>query len=155
MLSQASGVKDPELAVRIIDQLGRVQARWPGGNPREAFNVAVEMLLEIRPQSAMEAMLVTQMIGVHHAALAFLERAAIPEKSVEGVNPNIQTAARLMRLFNEQLEAMAKLKGKAGQQTVRVEHVHVHGGQAIVGAVGSTHVNQGEGGGNEKRAKTP
>jgi hypothetical protein len=41
-----------------------------------------------------------------------------------------------MRLFNEQLEAMAKLKGKAGQQKVTVEHVHVHkGGQAIVGAI--------------------
>ena len=41
-----------------------------------------------------------------------------------------------MRLFTEQLEAMAKLKGKAGQQRVVVEHVTVAaGGQAIVGAV--------------------
>ena len=41
-----------------------------------------------------------------------------------------------MRLFNEQLEAMAKLKGTSGQQRVTVEHVHVHGGgQAIVGTV--------------------
>jgi len=41
-----------------------------------------------------------------------------------------------MRVFIEQLVAMAKLKGKAGQQKVVVEHVHVHsGGQAVVGTV--------------------
>ncbi len=41
-----------------------------------------------------------------------------------------------LRLFNDQLEAMQKLKGKTGQQRVTVEHVHVHkGGQAVVGTV--------------------
>jgi len=41
-----------------------------------------------------------------------------------------------MRLFTEQVEAMAKLKGKSGQQQVVVEHVNVAaGGQAIVGTV--------------------
>jgi hypothetical protein len=41
-----------------------------------------------------------------------------------------------MRLFKEQLEALAKLKGKTGHQKVTVEHVHVYqGGQAIVGPV--------------------
>ena len=45
-------------------------------------------------------------------------------------------ATRLMRIFTEQLDAMAKLKGKSGHQKVTVEHVHVHkGAQAIVGAV--------------------
>jgi hypothetical protein len=44
-----------------------------------------------------------------------------------------------MRLHLEQIEAMQKLKGKAGQQRVTVKHVHVHeGGQAIVGAVSTS-----------------
>jgi len=52
-------------------------------------------------------------------------------------------ATRLMRLFIEQLAAMAKLKGKTGQQKVVVEHVHVHsGGQAVVGAVASPNQEQ-------------
>jgi hypothetical protein len=155
MLVKATGVEDLDLAARIIDQVGRTQALWPYGNAREAFQVAVELLQEIHPQSVTEAMLATQMIGVHHAALSFLHRAALPDKSAEGVNPNVQTAARLMRLFNEQLEAMEKLKGKRGQQTVRVEHVHIHGGQAIVGSFGSAQLKQGEGGRNEKSSKTP
>jgi len=39
-------------------------------------------------------------------------------------------------VVGEQLEALQKLKGKATQQNVTVEHVHIHeGGKAIVGAV--------------------
>jgi len=52
------------------------------------------------------------------------------------MDANVLRATRLMRVFNEQVETMAKLKGKAGQQRVVVEHVTVAaGGQAIVGAV--------------------
>ena len=41
-----------------------------------------------------------------------------------------------MRVFNEQVEIMAKLKGKSSQQRVVVEHITVAaGGQAIVGTV--------------------
>ena len=63
-----------------------------------------------------------------------------------------------MRLFNEQLEAMSKLKGKAGQQKVTVEHVHVHGGgQAIVGAVSAekSPASKGRGGDDEGEPNTP
>ena len=42
-----------------------------------------------------------------------------------------------------QIEALAKLK-RGGEQTVRVEHVHVYpGGQAIVGAVSNRKVEGG------------
>jgi len=61
-----------------------------------------------------------------------------------------------MRVFNEQIEVMQKLKGKAGQQKVTVEHVHVHeGGQAIVGAVSAAKADRGEGTSEPIRANTP
>jgi hypothetical protein len=41
-------------------------------------------------------------------------------------------ATRLMRLFNEQLDAIAKLNKKTGRQKVTVEHVHVHSGILFV-----------------------
>ena len=60
-----------------------------------------------------------------------------------------------MRLHLEQIEAMQKLKGKAGQQKVTVEHVHVHeGGQAIVGTV-STSRGEGAGGNSDAESNTP
>jgi len=51
-------------------------------------------------------MLATQMIGVHLASLTFLQRAASPEIA----DAAIARATRLMRLFNEQLELLQKLK---------------------------------------------
>jgi len=82
----------------------------------------------------------------------FLHRAAIEGQTTEGTDLNVARATRLMRLYLEQIEAMQKLKGKAGQQTVTVEHVHLHeGGQAIVGAVTTT--KGGDGGNSEANTK--
>ena len=86
------------------------------------------------------------MFGVHEAATLLLKRATVEGQTFEGTDANVVRATKLMRLFNEQVELMAKLKGKTSQQKVTVEHVHVHqGGQAIVGAVSTAKTDQGEG----------
>lgn len=153
MLQQAGGVKDPEVAARILDQVMRTQAPWAFGEAREGFKCSVEMMLELNPGTITEAMLCTQMIGVHCAALSYLYKAASGGEQSESY---VARSTRLMRLFHEQAEVVARLKGKTVQQKVTVEHVHVHkGGQAIVGAVDSAKLKQGEGGGDEKHTKTP
>jgi hypothetical protein len=102
----------------------------------ESIAAALEMLDELKPANTIEAMLSVQMVGIHEAAVLFLQRATLEGQTFEGSNANAIRATRLMRLFIDQLGAMAKLKGKAGQQKVTVEHVHVHqGGQAIVGSI--------------------
>jgi hypothetical protein len=84
----------------------------------------------------MEAMLAAQMIATSEAALMFVRRSTAEGQNFEAVDANVLRATRLMRLFIQQTDAMQKLKGKAGQQTLTVEQVNVHqGGQAIVGSV--------------------
>lgn len=91
-------------------------------------------------------MLTIQMIAVNDAALLFLGDATRQRQYPAAADASALRATRLMRIFTEQLEAMQRLKGKACQQRVTVEHVHVHeGGQAIVGAVTATGRGQGEG----------
>ena len=98
----------------------------------------------MKPQNLTEAMLAGQMIAVNDAVHLFLRRATLPNQGIESTELNVLRATRLMRVFNEQLEAMQKLKGKAGQQKVTVEHVHIHkGGQAIVGAVSAPKIGGG------------
>ena len=87
-------------------------------------------------------MLAVQMIAVQEAALVFLNRATAKGQSFEGADANTVRAVRLMRLFNDQAEAMQKLKGKTGQQKMTVEHVH-DGGRAIVGTVNAIKVEGG------------
>jgi hypothetical protein len=115
-------------------------------NTEDQGFAALDSLEEMNPQNSMEAMLSIQMIGVHHAAFLLL-KSANSSQSLEVCDSLVRQSVRLMRLFNEQLEAMAKLKGKTREQKVVVEHVHVNaGGQAIVGAVSTSKIDQGEGG---------
>ena len=79
-------------------------------------------------------MLAAQMAATHNATMTFARRLA----HVENI-PQQDSAERaynkLARTFAAQVEALKRYRS-AGEQTVRVEHVHVHeGGQAIVGSV--------------------
>jgi len=87
-----------------------------------------------KPKDEIEAMLASQMVVTHSLAMEFLGRAKraghIPQLDASG-----NLAVKLLRTYTAQVEALAKLR-RGGEQTVRVEHVHVHsGGQAIVGNV--------------------
>jgi hypothetical protein len=91
----------------------------------------------LQPQNEIEAMLAAQMT----AAMHMLGKARHAEY-LEHMNSFGGLASKLLRTFTAQTEALAKLR-RGGEQTVRVEHVHVHsGGQAIVG-----NVNHAGGGG--------
>ena len=109
---------------------------------------ATAMLGELEPATATEAMLAALMIGTQKAALSFLQRAGLAQQTFEGTNANVLRATRLMRMFNEQIETMSKLKGKGtSQQRVVVEHVTVAaGGQAIVGVANALPRGEGVGG---------
>jgi hypothetical protein len=149
---EVTGVRSKEMADRIIIQVanGLVQPKAQGTH--DHLVKAFAAIAEMAPQSATEAMLGTQMIAANDAALMFLNRATSENQTFEGTDANVLRATRLMRVFSEQLEAMQKLRGKAGQQRVTVEHVHVHnGGQAIVGAVTARKPGEGVGDGAENR----
>jgi hypothetical protein len=136
---------------------GAANARvWPRLKQEDAICRSVAAMAEMAPQNAMEAMLAVQTIAANDAALMFLSRATLENQSSEVIDVNVLRATRLMRVFNEQLEAMQKLKGKSGQQRVTVEHVHVHqGGQAIVGSVTAAQEPNVRGHVDETQEKNP
>jgi len=99
-----------------------------------AVNGALAMLHGIAPSDEVEAMLVSQMIVTHHAAMTALRRVAFSE-TIPQQDSNGNLATKLLRTFAAQLEALHRYRNK-GEQKVTVEHVHVHaGGQAIVGHI--------------------
>jgi hypothetical protein len=139
---KATGVSAEDVAIGLAIQAAVFPIAGDGEGDaerkREQVSVAVETLEQIKPEGALQSMLAVQMIGVHNTAIKFLMRATDKEQSFEGTDANVLRATRLMRLFNEQLQALASLRGQTGQQKVTVEHVHVYeGGQAIVGSVGT------------------
>ena len=95
-------------------------------------------LVGIAPRDEMEGMIAAQLIAAHNAAMECYRRAMIPEQTFEGRRENLNQANKLSRTYGALLETLNRHRGK-GQQTVTVEHVHVHaGGQAVVGLVEET-----------------
>jgi hypothetical protein len=85
------------------------------------------------------------MVATHEAAMECFRRAALTGQTFEGRQAALSQAGKLVRSFAMLTDSLNRHRGK-GQQTVRVEHVHVHdGGRAIVGAIG-------QGGGDERRS---
>jgi hypothetical protein len=130
------GTADPGFADLMLS--GLVNAACDGGpsNPpsAEAINRALAAVTGIGPRDETEAMLATQMVATHFAAMTLLRRLKGAEE-IRQQDSAGNLATKLLRTYAMQMEALQRYRGK-GQQRVTVEHVHVHqGGQAIVGTV--------------------
>lgn len=102
-------------------------------------------LLSLEPKDEIEGMLCSRLLVLHNQYMTFMARASNPEASTVDIDTQINRATKLMRLYNETVDALNKHRRK-GEQRVVVQHVQVNdGGKAIVNG----QVNQG-GGGNDK-----
>ena len=147
----AFGTTSPEFAAQSVGWLAAV-VRRPGESlpTDQELNAALAAVSGIEPETEVESMLAMQMYGAHEAAMNMLERANRAD-SFEALQTYASITTKMMRTYVAQTEALAKLR-RRGEQTVRVEHVHVYpGGQAIVGAV--TH--PGGGGGTQQKIGQP
>jgi hypothetical protein len=90
-----------------------------------------------KPRDEIECALVIQMVCTHSATMAVLSRLGEGRGGDRGVAAMASAAARLLRAYATQVEALRRLRN-GGSQTLRVEHVHVNeGGQALIGNVSS------------------
>ncbi len=121
-----------------VSQLNKLLtfARTPDGHDIDEgrLNSIIAAIDGAAPSNEVEAMLATQLAVTHELVMDLLGRAKradqIPQFDAAG-----SMAFKLLRAFAGHVELLQKLK-RGGEQTVRVEHVHVHpGGNAIVGNV--------------------
>ena len=116
----------------------------------QKLNAILPLLYGLHPRDVLETMLFMQMIGVHNVNMELMRRALHASQIDKGVEANVRQLNALTKVFISQMEALQKYRGKAAQQKVVVEHVHVNqGGQAIVGAVNSQRQGDREGEGND------
>ena len=152
-LKTSSGVKAQNVADRLLLQTASATLPHWGlkdGSPGQRLELAASALAEMEPSNATEAMLANQMIAVNDAALVFLSQATLTETSSQQRDDNTERACKFLALYIQQLDAMQRLKGRAGRQRVTVEHVNVHaGGQAIVGTVAAREQGEEDGAENE------
>ncbi len=103
------GAATPESASRLMRQVHALGVRGEEGME------AVCLLKEFKPASGIQGMLAAQMIGTHEAAMALLERALHADPETDELKANVEQALSFMRMFIEQLDAIARLKGMSPQ----------------------------------------
>ncbi len=136
-LAEATGARDPEVAMHLAQQVMSVLALADLGKEEEERHIgsAFSLLKQINPQNELEGLLAVQMLGVHETAIECLQQSRLPAQLPAGRDMNLKHAAKFMGIFTRQLEALERLRGK-GQQKMTVGRVNVESGaRAIVGQV--------------------
>ena len=135
---QVLEVRQDDIEFHKLNQIARLLWFPEGISERDknaAVVLATDLFESLKPVDGAEAMLATQMVGTHHAALECLRRAMIPSQSFEAREASLSQAQKLMNLYTQQMAALNKHRGK-GQQKITVERVQVApGGQAVLGDV--------------------
>ena len=147
-LCAATGAANDAFALMLFNQtLNGFSGFLPTDGAKTAETVLAG-LLALEPKDDIEGMLCSRLIVLHSQYMTFMNRATNPEATIKSVDGNVNRATKLMRLYNETLEALMRYRRK-GEQKVVVQHQHVNvgnGGQAIV----SGQLNHGGGGHAEK-----
>lgn len=127
-----TGTSNSNIAGFLVDST--VGAFPKLGEGAYVYNVLLQGLHEMNPSDVIEGMLCSQIVALYAQGMDNLRRAA-NATSLEHRESYTRWAMKLLRLQQETIEKLEKYRRK-GQQTVQVEHVHVHqGAQAIVGTV--------------------
>jgi hypothetical protein len=148
-LADTFGTRSLQFVYSMLDDLGHAtedhsvnHGLLPGTPDQLAFNAAVAVISGVRPKDEIEAMLAAHMAVTNIVLLELVARTrgAIASHPYEGdgikrVDVLGNLTNKFMRTYTMQVEALAR-KRRKGEQSIRVEHVHVYGGgQAIVGNV--------------------
>ena len=122
-----------EFANGILSQLGNICPEGDGMS-LDGLNFALAVIDGVKPQDQLETLLAAQMAAVHCATMKMARRLAKAENILQRDHAEL-SLNRFARTFTTQMEALKKYR-TGGQQTVKVEHVHVNeGGQAVIGNV--------------------
>ena len=132
---EAFGTRSPDFSSHMLSRVVGVARASGSPLPTEAsLNAALAFVDGFAPDTEIEAMMATLLYATSDLALEMVVRAK-QATDVTNLELSGNLAAKLLRSATAQAETLAKLR-RGGEQTVRVEHVHVHaGGQAIVGNV--------------------
>jgi hypothetical protein len=144
IIHDAFGQQSGAFVAPLLSQLANALSKGPDVD-LQALNGAVAVVQAVKPRDPLEAMLVSQMVGINAAVMTFTRRLNHVD-NIKQQDSALNGLVKLAQTYAAQMETLKRYRS-AGDQKMTVEHVHVHaGGQAVVGNV------QGGGFGGKSRA---
>lgn len=134
-LQRALGTTSSDFVSATLVQIQNASRLPSGGISETSVNAVLAFIEGAAAKDEVEAALAIQMGCTHAVAMAVLTRLGGGIGGDRHTAMMATAAARLMRAFVAQVEALRRLKNGASQ-LVRVEHVHMQrGAQAVIGSV--------------------
>ena len=141
-LMAALGTDDSDFYNYIMQSLLVVSARTQDGKAKpddDRLNFMLAVVRGVKPRDQVEAMLATQMAGVHLASMNFTWR-LLNDQAPQQLDMAERTLNKLARTFATQMEALKRYRATGAQRVEVHHHHHNHqqnvtvedGGQAIV-----------------------
>jgi hypothetical protein len=145
-LQQVFGTVSLDFAALMLGELSDAATIDRDTVDEKTANGILGALHGINPQDEVEAMLASQMVATHLAAMRCLRRAQAPGQTFEGRDMNLRHATKLSRTYTMQVESLKRYRSK-GEQRVVVQHQHVNvtAEQAAVQINGTPPAPQGAG----------
>lgn len=108
-LYETTGCADSEANAWVVDKA--LQANQFYQNQHSA-NGLLAVMAGIDPQNPIEGLLAAQMATCHNLAMDFTRRAMVEGQTMDAVDRHMNRAAKMMRMFTSQMEALEKLRNK-------------------------------------------
>src|SRR4051812_4454869 len=124
-LQQVFGTVNPDFAGLMLSGLSDAVTIDRDTIDEKMLNGSLGALHGINPGDEVEAMLATQMVATHLAAMGCLRRAQAPGQTFEGRDMNLRHATKLSRTYTMQVDSLKRYRSK-GEQRVVVQHQHVN-----------------------------
>ena len=129
--SSATGSASTGYAKRMFDQTVNALVISKKEAAHEDANAIMGALLALNPQDEIEGMMCSRLLVLQDHYMEYMSRAKNSDDT-QIIDANINRATKLMRLYNETLQALHKHRRKGDDQRVVVQHIHVNdGGQAV------------------------
>ena len=131
LYSAVSGSGNQEYSRKVIGEAMVAFNSNPNSKLDEISNAFHGAMLGMAPSDIVESQLCSRLLILNSRANHYMSIATTAEYQ-KVIDLNINRATKLMRLYNETLEALNRYRRK-GEQRVTVQHVYVNkGGQAVV-----------------------
>ncbi len=145
LLADALSTGNLRFANGLLSQIANVAQSGPQLTASD-LNFMLATIHEIGPKDPTETLLALQMAAVHNAVMVAARRLNHVENIPQQDSAN-NMLNKLARTYTSQIEALKKHRS-TGEQNIRVQHVNVNAGQAIVG------ITQGGGGTHENKSQS-
>lgn len=122
LLKSIAGVGDADLALDIVGKASDAIHPLSGNveNTFNSFNIVLQSLHDFQPKNALEARLIAQSAALYTHGMKCLQRSE-EQDLLPHAEHYTNKAAKLLRLHNETIETLSRLR-RGGEQKVTVQH---------------------------------